>query len=1089
MKKSPVRRADTRYGQLAHFEFDDPIGRSLELYGEWAQAEIDFLSRFIHAGDCVVDVGANIGTHTIAFAKLVGTEGRVIAIEPQPEVFQLLEENVRANGLRQVERWSFAVSDAIGIGQLSLPDYSRRHNSGTASLGAGGGGGVAVELKPIDALELPSCAVLKMDIEGWEDRALKGAVRTLTRCQPVVYAECNSIDAGWHMLQAAGPDFVAFLHAPAAFNEENHQRVPLNIFGGAQETNLLLVPRSRLEGLRADLAAVPHLDAIQSLDDLSQAFLRAGRYGEKVVSPQRTLALARRLEKSERELCALRACRPAPAPPPQALPPEPARLTKPLTVIIPIYNGFDDFQRLVESLFGAYRVPDPLLTFVFIDDASPDPRIGVFLGDPVFDRTDVVRLTNVKNRGFIGTVNRGLEMYCLGDGGSDVVLLNTDTLIFGNVLAILQRVARTLPNVASVTPWSNNATIASILNWPHGGDLFAAMEPEEVSRVVETAAIPTRAIAAPTGVGFCMYMTREAVLVVGGLDPIYGKGYGEENHWCQTAARQGFLNVLCTEAFVYHRGSVSFGDETKRRQLEKNMRMLEEAHPAYHRDVAEYLRADPLRGERAQVLWAIRRHYRRVMGLHTTLYLLHSDPFYFGGGTEKHVMGLTEHLLTSGGAEVLHLFPTGAAGEYVLRVFMPRGVSDVQESALLSARFSEDDLYELLCALAPEVDTFHVHHFLGWPRWLTRAIPLFAHARRIVTLHDYYAVCPSIRLLGRHGYCGLPTNLVDCNECLHSVHGVSDVRIEDWRTANAHFLGDFDLVLTPSEAARKTLIRGFGSVAAPGQGSLGSRIVQAVKVVPNFVLDMPHELPAVRPGPAGSPSRVVFLGAFSEPKGARLVELTSEEAAGRGWSYEVWGAIGARLPAGVVHRTYTNSRELRALGAEFPVDVVVLPATWPETFSFTTYEAALDLRAPVVVGPYGNPPSVVAQFGIGVVLRELTAEAFLEAVSSALSRRGELVERLEAFEQHARGLTIDDYVRHVYSVLDVRSSVQGAALRALPTPTNTPRQVDVPSREVALRHLLADRANLFVKTHAPAVHAYGRRFGGWIFNKVKLDYR
>ncbi len=1087
---NPVRLTETRYGQLKHFEFDDPIGRSLEVYGEWAQAEIDFLATLVSEGDVVVDVGANVGTHTVAFAALVGEAGHVVAIEPQPGVFALLQANLAANGLAQVEALGIAIADHAGRAHLTVPDYAHRHNSGTAALvPEGAAGTVAVESRRLDDLGLTRCRLLKMDIEGWEDRALLGATTLLETCRPLIYAECNSIEAGWHLLQAAGPKYAAFLHAPPAFNPENHRRATDNIFGVAQETNLLLVPREELAALKGKLEDVPHLDPVTTLDELSHAFLRAARYGEKVASAERSVALARRLQQVEQELFSYRA-QAAGAPtkaPVQVTAPATRKLTRPVHVLVPVYNGFDDFQRLVDSLFYTHPTPDPLLKFVFIDDGSPDPRVATFLEDARFERPDVVRLRNLKNRGFIGTINRGLEAYCLNEDGTDVIILNTDTLLFGNVFAIMQDVAYRMPNVASVTPWSNNATIASLFNWPHGADLFKLMEPEDVARAVEAAAVSTPLTDAPTGVGFCMYMTRAATLAVGGFDPAYGKGYGEENSWCQHAVKRGFVNLMCTEAFVYHHGSVSFGDDTKRHQLERNMKLLGEAHPNYHRDVADYVQADPLRGARTQVLWSLRRHYKQALGLRTVLYALHTDPAYFGGGTEKHVMALTEHMLSDGRHEVMHVYPDAVHGQFLLRVYFPRAASDTEDLPLLVARFNEEELYELLRAVAPEVDLLHVHHFLDWPRWLARSLSLFAHAQRLLTLHDYYAVCPSIRLLGKHGFCDLPTSLSTCQKCLREVHHVADSRMDEWRTVNAQMLSSFDQVLVPSEAARRVLMRGFGVVASPAEGSLATRAATAIKATPNFILDLPEQLPTLRPGPAAAKPRVVFLGAYSEPKGARLVELTAGEMQSRGWLVEVWGTLGQDLPLGVTHRSYTNSAELRALGEKFPVDVVLLPATWPETFSFTTFEAALDLRAPVVVGPYGNPPEVVRRFGIGVVLPALTPEAFLAAVGECLGRRAELVQKIPAFERHARQLTVENYVRRVYAPPATPDTSARPALRELPLPAGGVRREREGRnhRDEPLRHRLIDQTNVYIKTRVPRIHATGKSMGKWVLQKVR----
>ena len=75
---------------------DDYIGRSLDIYGEFSEGEIEAFSLLVHPGDIVLDVGANIGSHTIWFAQAVGPTGGVMAFEPQRLLFQTLCPTLRS---------------------------------------------------------------------------------------------------------------------------------------------------------------------------------------------------------------------------------------------------------------------------------------------------------------------------------------------------------------------------------------------------------------------------------------------------------------------------------------------------------------------------------------------------------------------------------------------------------------------------------------------------------------------------------------------------------------------------------------------------------------------------------------------------------------------------------------------------------------------------------------------------------------------------------------------------------------------------------------------------------------------------------
>lgn len=88
---------NTRYGQMLINSNDTIIGRYLDLYGEWYQAELDLLKDYIQPGFYCLDIGANVGTHTLFFANIVGKEGRIYSFEPQRVIFQLLSANIALN--------------------------------------------------------------------------------------------------------------------------------------------------------------------------------------------------------------------------------------------------------------------------------------------------------------------------------------------------------------------------------------------------------------------------------------------------------------------------------------------------------------------------------------------------------------------------------------------------------------------------------------------------------------------------------------------------------------------------------------------------------------------------------------------------------------------------------------------------------------------------------------------------------------------------------------------------------------------------------------------------------------------------------
>ena len=216
----------------------------------------------VRSGDVVVEVGANIGTHTVFFAKAVGAEGRVLAIEPQRIVYQTLCANLALNSLTNVHGYAIALGAAPGFAQIPALDYHQLNNYGGVSLSQTAAGaqaatehalGESVQIATLDSFALPQCRLLKIDVEGMELAVLKGATETIQRCQPLLYLENDRQDkaaALIHYLVALG--YELYWHCPPIYNPNNFLRNPQNVFGKTISVNMLgLLPEHRLviEGL------------------------------------------------------------------------------------------------------------------------------------------------------------------------------------------------------------------------------------------------------------------------------------------------------------------------------------------------------------------------------------------------------------------------------------------------------------------------------------------------------------------------------------------------------------------------------------------------------------------------------------------------------------------------------------------------------------------------------------------------------------------------------------------------------------------------------------------------------------------------
>lgn len=200
--------AETRFGRMFTLIGDTVIGRSLRLYGEFAGDEVDSILSLVSPGDHVLDLGANIGFHTLALARAVGPDGAVTSVEPQRFCFQLLCANITANQLASVHALRAAVGDVAGTCTVPLLDPRTRHNAGATEVALAADTGAQADMVPlitVDSLNLPRCNLIKIDTEGFEDRVVTGALQTIARHRPVLYIEVHDRDKLRHLVTTLAP--------------------------------------------------------------------------------------------------------------------------------------------------------------------------------------------------------------------------------------------------------------------------------------------------------------------------------------------------------------------------------------------------------------------------------------------------------------------------------------------------------------------------------------------------------------------------------------------------------------------------------------------------------------------------------------------------------------------------------------------------------------------------------------------------------------------------------------------------------------------------------------------------------------------
>jgi FkbM family methyltransferase len=238
------RLKQCRHGLLLYNIHDMYIGRSLDLYGEFSEGEIELFGQFLKPGMVAVEVGANIGAHTVFLAKAVGPSGQVLAFEPQRIVFQTLCANVALNNLTNVRTWHAAAGESPGEIVVPMLDYHRESNFGGVGLG-GHAYGERVPLVTLDSLQLQACHLLKIDVEGMEQSVLAGARETIRRLKPILYVENDRRDKAAALIRYIDSlDYNMYWHTPPMFNPHNHAANAQNVFDKIVSINMLCCPKS-----------------------------------------------------------------------------------------------------------------------------------------------------------------------------------------------------------------------------------------------------------------------------------------------------------------------------------------------------------------------------------------------------------------------------------------------------------------------------------------------------------------------------------------------------------------------------------------------------------------------------------------------------------------------------------------------------------------------------------------------------------------------------------------------------------------------------------------------------------------------------
>lgn len=613
-----------------------------------------------------------------------------------------------------------------------------------------------------------------------------------------------------------------------------------------------------------------------------------------------------------------------------------------LDILVPVYKDWSLTRKCLAALRTSVSqaLDTELHREIYIhatNDCSPDDEVNANI-ESFCDSLDIIYHHNNENLGFIRTVNSFMLSTT-----ADVMLVNSDVIVSHHCIHEMIKAKINLGHhVASLTAFSNNATIFSY-PYPVVENTISSLE--AIERIAEAFRLSNddktqpSTHQVPVSHGFLMYLTRTALDEVGVFDEYFGKGYGEEVDWAVRASLKGFEHHICTTAYAFHKGSNSFGAQTRAEIIKNSNKIILDRYPFYDEMIQQYIYDDELRTVRNRVARELLKNSEQQIILHIS----HSS----GGGIETYINGLKcqhpdkLHLVLRPGRSYSDLVSSDASNK-----FSTFTLECIQIDAVIIGSL-EDTVLSSLSLVLLRVSTVLVHSFVGWKPAEIRHLINYLKRRQInysVVAHDYMFVCPRIKLIDSAGeFCDLADSSY-CSHCLRT--GEKPIETSLLSPFNSDIILYRQFFANIAENAEKIIC------STPDQVERLER-----QEFRNVTIREPYEAKySVLPGHKhDSNSRnILLIGAISKEKGAERLFHVASHCLQVNTSVHFY-LVGAasnladliKLPNFTFVSSYKTFNELHDLVCSIYSPIAFFPAIWPETWCYTLTEA-LQLDLPII---------------------------------------------------------------------------------------------------------------------------------------------
>jgi glycosyltransferase involved in cell wall biosynthesis len=465
----------------------------------------------------------------------------------------------------------------------------------------------------------------------------------------------------------------------------------------------------------------------------------------------------------------------------------------------------------------------------------------------------------------------------------------------------------------------------------------------------------------PTGVGFCMGVNYTLTKDIGMfVEDIFGKGYGEENDWCQRAIQKGYKNFLVPNLFVYHKHGGSFSAEEKQALLKVNAVKLLDRHPNYGKDVQEYIQKDPHK---------TLRHLLVLLASNKTTPLHLIFDHDLGGGANIYAKELVETYVKEEKNVLLvkydyytncfKLFHNYKDYEFAFKI------TSLEELQTLLFKLNIGEIFlNSLVSFKNSEEILHYIHTLVKEK----------EAQLILPMHDFYTLCPSYTLLNEEGkYCNIPS-LETCKSCMKNNMQEwqnfydGEVDMPKWRELWFKLLIQSDAILCFSHSSKEIVLKAYPDLNK-----------ETVKVIPHQVKSL---APVTLEKNTTDTITIGVLGAINYAKGSQVIRQLVQmiERDKLNMKIVIIGEMTEAIKSKHFHMTGRYNRdELPQMIKDEKIDIFMIPSIWPETFSYTSQEIMM-MEIPLVVFDIGAPAERVKKYSKGYIIDEISVDAALNKI-------------------------------------------------------------------------------------------------------------